>query len=147
VEITGGEPLLQADTPILCEELLRLGYKVMLETNGSLDIGAIPRGVHRIVDIKCPGSGQGDSFFVDNLKNLTSNDEIKFVLASIDDAVWAKEFCYTHQLLSICPIIFSPVSKIFPLDKLADWMVKNHVSGVRLGFQLHKTIWGDGRGF
>jgi 7-carboxy-7-deazaguanine synthase len=146
VEITGGEPLLQPDTPVLCKELLRLGYKVMIETNGSRDISVIPREVYRIIDIKCPGSGQSGSFFIDNLKNLSSNDEIKFVLASIDDAVWAKEFCGVHELIHKCSITFSPVSATLPPDKLADWMVKNHISGIRLGLQLHKTIWGNLRG-
>ena len=146
VEITGGEPLLQADTAALCDELLRRGYEVMVETNGSLDIGAIPKGVRRIVDVKCPDSGSGGSFLVDNINYLDKNDEVKFVIASINDACWAKEFCDLHNIPQKCTAIFSPVSASLPYDKLADWMVENHLADIRLGLQLHKIIWGDKRG-
>ncbi|MDR2578846.1 MAG: radical SAM protein [Chitinispirillales bacterium] len=146
IEITGGEPLLQTDVTALCRELLRLNYKVMIETNGTQNIKTIPQEVRRIIDIKCPDSGHGGSFLADNLKYMTPNDEIKFVLASIDDAVWAKNFCDTHKLLSKCPVTFSPVSRTLPLGRLAGWMAENHVFGIRLGLQLHKVIWGDKRG-
>jgi len=146
VEITGGEPLLQADTPALCEALLLRGCEVMIETNGSLDISVVPKGVRRVVDVKCPGSGSGGSFLVDNLKHLDGNDEVKFVAASISDAVWAKEFCVRHKITEKCTVIFSPVSNSLPYDKLADWMVENRLADIRLGLQLHKIVWGDRRG-
>ncbi|MDR3012015.1 MAG: radical SAM protein [Chitinispirillales bacterium] len=146
IEITGGEPLLQPSTAALCDELLCRGYQVMIETNGTLDIGAVSNKVRRIVDIKCPGSGCGGSFLIHNLKHLTSNDEIKFVLASIDDAVWAKKFCDEHRITKKCSVTFSPVSSSLPYEKLADWMVENRFDGIRFGVQLHKIIWGERRG-
>jgi len=146
VEITGGEPLLQPDTAALCSGLLSLGFEVMAETNGSLDIGALPPGVRRVVDVKCPGSGAGGSFLMDNINHLGPADELKFVTASLDDAVWAAEFCARHALAGRCPIIFSPASPSLTCEALADWMVKTRPAGVRLGIQLHKLIWGDRRG-
>jgi 7-carboxy-7-deazaguanine synthase len=146
VEITGGEPLLQPGTPALCAELLRRGYQVMVETNGSIDIGVVPKEVRRVVDIKCPDSGSGRSFLIDNLKRLSQNDEAKFVLASISDAVWAKEFCDTHRLTQKCAVTFSPVTSNLPYEKLADWMVEARVNGIKFGIQLHKIIWGGKRG-
>jgi len=143
VEITGGEPLLQADAVMLCETLMSNGYEVMFETNGSLDISVIPKGVRRIVDVKCPGSGSGGNFLVDNLKYINNDDELKFVLASLEDAVWAKKFCDEHGVTHKCQVIFSPVSSSLSYDTLADWMVENRLDGVRLGIQLHKVIWGE----
>jgi 7-carboxy-7-deazaguanine synthase len=147
IEITGGEPLLQPDTAALCADLLAMGCEVMVETNGSLNIGALPPGVRRVVDVKCPDSGAGGSFLADNINHIGPNDELKFVLASIDDAVWAAEFCSRHGLTGRrCPIIFSPASPSLPYEALADWMVKTRPAGVRFGIQLHKLIWGGRRG-
>ncbi|GBU21098.1 7-carboxy-7-deazaguanine synthase [Fibrobacteres bacterium R8-0-B4] len=146
IEITGGEPLLQSETADLCAGLLALGYEVMVETNGSLDIGTLPPGVRRVVDVKCPGSGAGGSFLTDNIDRIGPGDELKFVLASIDDAVWAAEFCVRHGLAARCPIIFSPAAPSLPYKALAEWMVKTRPAGVRFGIQLHKAIWGGRRG-
>ena len=146
VEITGGEPLLQAEVSALCAELLNRGYRVMIETNGTQDISVISPKVRRVVDIKCPGSGCGDTFFADNLNYITPNDEIKFVLASIEDAVWAKDFCESRGLAKKCPVTFSPVQALLPYDVLADWMTKNSLNDIRFGVQLHKIIWGSRRG-
>jgi 7-carboxy-7-deazaguanine synthase len=143
VEITGGEPLLQPETAALCAEFSALGYEVMLETNGSLDIAALPPGVRRVVDVKCPGSGEGGSFLTANISHIGPGDELKFVLASIDDAVWAAEFCARHRLAARCPITFSPSAPSLPCKTLAEWMVKTRPAGVRLGMQLHKVIWGE----
>jgi 7-carboxy-7-deazaguanine synthase len=146
VEITGGEPLLQPETAALCAALSASGFEVMVETNGSLDISVLPPGVRRVVDVKCPGSSEGGSFLADNIGHIGPDDELKFVLASIDDAVWAAEFCERHGLAGRCPIIFSPAAPMLPYGLLADWMVKTRPVGVRLGIQLHKVIWGDRRG-
>jgi 7-carboxy-7-deazaguanine synthase len=146
VEVTGGEPLLQPDTAVLCKELLDAGHTVMVETNGSLDISTLPGGVRRIIDIKCPGSGMAGSFLMDNLKRLNGSDELKFVLASIDDAEWAGKFCIDHDEVKNCGVIFSPVSNSLPYNVLADWMIENKLSDVRMGIQLHKIIWDDIRG-
>ncbi|MDR0330846.1 MAG: radical SAM protein [Chitinispirillales bacterium] len=145
VEITGGEPLLQPEVPALCERLLGAGYEVMVETNGSLDISVLPEGVRRIVDVKCPGSGSGGSFFIDNLRHICAGDEVKFVLASIGDAAWADGFCRMHRLAERCAVIFSPVPASLPYSALAEWMAENRTFGARLGVQLHKVIWGDRR--
>jgi 7-carboxy-7-deazaguanine synthase len=145
VEITGGEPLLQPDAVTLCDELLKAGYEVMLETNGTVDIGAVSKGVRRIVDIKCPSSGMSGSFMVDNLKYLGEGDEVKFVVASLDDAAWALEFCEANGLTERCPVIFSPVSTNLPAVKLAEWMLKNKAANIRFGMQLHKVLWGQNK--
>ena len=121
----------------------------MLETNGSFDISVLPsgaRGVWRIVDIKCPGSGCGDSFLIENLKFLNKYDEVKFVLSSIDDARWAKDFCIEHNISQTCAVSFTPLPNILPYDTLADWLLQNPINGVRIKLQLHKIIWGDKRG-
>jgi len=146
VEITGGEPLLQPSAVTLCDRLLALGYEVMIETNGSQDISAVPEGVRRVVDVKCPGSGSGGSFLADNLNHIRADDELKFVLASIEDAAWARNFCGHNGLIGRCPVIFSPATPLLPCSILAGWMVESRLSGVRLGVQLHKAIWGDRRG-
>ena len=145
VEITGGEPLLQKDTAALCKELLQNKYSVMIETNGTLDISVLDSKVKRIVDIKCPGSGAGDSFLIDNIKRLTKNDEVKFVVSSVEDAGWAKKFCEEYDLSKKCAVIFSPVMGMLSPDTLAGWLIKSGLDA-RLGIQLHKVIWGDARG-
>jgi len=145
VEITGGEPLLQKDIVTLCEALLQSKYSVMIETNGTLDIGVLPCEVKRIVDIKCPGSGAGGSFLVDNINRLTKNDEVKFVVSSIEDAEWAKKFCVKYDLSEKCMVIFSPVMSMIPSNILAEWLIESKL-GARLGIQLHKVIWGNERG-
>jgi 7-carboxy-7-deazaguanine synthase len=144
-EITGGEPLLQPDTVTLCEELQRNGYCVMVETNGTQDISVIPANIRRIVDVKCPGSGAAESFLLDNIDQLKKTDEVKFVISSFNDAVWAENFCIEHNLTSRCPVIFSPVINIMPPYLLAEWLVKSGLEA-RLGLQLHKVIWGERRG-
>jgi 7-carboxy-7-deazaguanine synthase len=143
VEITGGEPLLQPDVIHLCRNLLEEEFTVLVETNGSQDISILPKGVHRIVDVKCPGSGMADSFLMDNLNHLNEGDELKFVLASIDDAEWAIKFCVDHDYVNVGEVIFSPVSSTLPYNVLADWMVDNKLSGVKIGVQLHKILWND----
>jgi 7-carboxy-7-deazaguanine synthase len=144
-EVTGGEPLSQPETAELCGRLLAAGYEVMVETNGSLNISVLPEGVSRIIDVKCPGSGEGGSFLADNINHIRSDDELKFVLASIDDAIWAKGFCDKNGLIGRCPITFSPAAPLLPYKALAGWMVENRLDGIRFGIQLHKAIWGDER--
>jgi 7-carboxy-7-deazaguanine synthase len=146
VGITGGEPLIQPRVAVFCEKLLDGGYDVMVETNGSMDISILPKGVHRIVDIKCPGSGSGGTFILDNLEYLNKNDEVKFILASLNDADWANEFCEKHAISEKCPVTFTPEPRNLSYDKLANWMVDNRLKDIRFGFQLHKIIWGDKRG-
>ena len=145
VEITGGEPLLQKELIPLIETLHYEGYKVLLETNGSLSLQDIPDYVVKIVDVKCPGSGEVDSFRIDNLSYLNEKDELKFVLTDYKDYLFAKEFITKHQINT--PIIhFSPVLTSLSPATLAEWILKDRLN-VRLHLQLHKFIWSlDTRG-
>jgi 7-carboxy-7-deazaguanine synthase len=145
VEITGGEPLLQEATPELCSTFLERQYTVIAETNGSLDISLFPKGVIRIVDVKCPGSGMGGSFLMENITLLTPADECKFVVASRDDFDWAIAFVKNADLHKRCIVHISPVLDRLAPSILASWIIECGVP-VRLGLQLHKIIWGAKRG-
>ncbi len=145
VEITGGEPLYQNNTGALCNELLHQGFTVLVETNGSYDISAISERCHRIIDVKCPGSGMCGSFLEKNFDILTHNDELKFVISDKTDFDWALLEVTTRKLYNKATILFSPnMNRIKPAD-LAAWIVDQNAP-VRLGIQLHKVIWGDKRG-
>ncbi len=143
VEVTGGEPLLQNKTPLLIYRLLEKGYEVMMETNGSLDIAVVDERCIKIVDIKCPASGESDKNDLENLKKLNNNDQIKFVIGNDEDYEYAKEI-----IDSKCPgfpksqILFSPVAGEMEPDQLAEWILKDNLN-VRLHLQLHKIIWPD----
>ena len=152
VEITGGEPMLQEREIVpLMQRLISLGYTVLLETSGERPLEAVPRAVHKIVDVKCPGSGEGGSFRQSNLATLTTNDEVKFVLANRDDYAFARDFV-SNQNLNGASAIFSPAFTKTPsperdasncqLDPrlLADWIVQDKLN-VRLGLQIHKFVW------
>ncbi len=148
VEITGGEPLLQPETPELAEQLVAAGYTVMIETSGERFVGGLPTGVIKIVDVKCPDSGEPGTFDLANLETVGRSDEIKFVISSRRDYEFAKEFTLHHQLPDrVHEILFSPV---FPdpagtwlglsARELAEWILADGLP-VRLGLQLHKFIW------
>jgi len=146
VEITGGEPLLQEQTPALCEKILETGATVLIETNGSLDISVLPEKVIRIMDVKCPGSGEVDSNNWNNMKHLNLNDQAKFVIADRTDFDWALTIVEQYQLLQKCNVLFAPVHGVMPLPDLAEWIVRSQ-KPIRLQPQLHKLIWGpDKRG-
>ncbi len=145
VEITGGEPLLQKNTANLCKLFLNNNYTVLVETNGSLDIDMLPAGCVRIVDVKCPGSGEGDSFLLSNLQRLEPHDEVKFVISGRTDFQWSIEFVKKYDLGTKSKILFSPcIGKIAPSD-LAQWICEENAP-VRLSLQIHKFIWGEKRG-
>jgi 7-carboxy-7-deazaguanine synthase len=154
VEITGGEPLLQERELLpLIQRLLDAGYTLLLETSGERPLERVPRAVHKIVDVKCPGSGEGESFRSDNLAALGPGDEVKFVLAGRPDYEFARDFTRRHGLEGrVAAVIFSPA---FPKDaagardashclldprQLAEWIVADGLQ-VRLGLQIHKFIW------
>ena len=143
VEITGGEPLLQSQTPILIYKLLENGYEVMLETNGSLDISRVDGRCIKIVDIKCPTSGESDKNDMENLKRLGSKDQVKFVIGNRMDYEYAKQ-----TMDSTCPdfpgdqILFSTTSEEIEPAQLAEWILEDNLN-VRLHLQLHKIIWPD----
>jgi len=140
VEITGGEPLLQEETPALARALLRNGYRVMVETNGSLDISRLPNGVIRIMDVKCPSSGQSRRMLWSNIGRLQQSDQVKFVMANRRDYGWAKSVMGQYRLPRKCPVLFSPVWGRLDPAQLASWMVKEKAPA-RLQVQLHKVLW------
>jgi 7-carboxy-7-deazaguanine synthase len=148
VEITGGEPLLQKETSSLAEHLLAAGYTVMIETSGERFIGDLPDEVIRIVDVKCPDSGEPDTFEMRNLSELNKKDEVKFVIASRKDYEFARDFTREHELEQrVHAVLFSPVHEdpkgqwrgLEPRE-LVDWMLEDGL-GARLGLQLHKIVW------
>lgn len=139
--VTGGEPLLQAETPALLAGLLDAGFTVCLETNGSVPIGAVDARVQRIIDIKCPGSGMAEHNDWRNLDLLTSRDEVKFVVSDRADFTWALEIIRTHHLSPRVAVLISPVFGQVPLPQAAAWIVDSGLP-LRLNPQLHKYIWG-----
>ncbi len=145
VEITGGEPLLQDNTPALCKKFLDNGYTVLVETNGSFSIDLLPAGCIRIIDVKCPGSGEEESFNKSNIEKLTNRDELKFVLSDKTDFNWAMDFIRKYELNKRATILFSPCMGKISLPDLAEWIIESNAP-VRLNLQLHKIIWGDKRG-
>ena len=143
VEITGGEPLFQKNTPILVNRLLSAGYTVLMETNGSYDINIIDKRCIKIVDMKCPSSGESHSSMYDNIDFLGPDDQIKFVIQNREDYLFAKQFVETHRFpFDMHHILFSPVSGDLVPHELAKWIINDGLS-VRLHLQLHKYIWPD----
>ncbi|NLG18647.1 MAG: radical SAM protein [Fibrobacter sp.] len=145
VEVTGGEPLIQEDTPILCRRFLDLNYTVLVETNGSRDISVLPEGCRRIVDVKCPSSGMAGSFLESNCRFLTPSDELKYVISNRSDFDWALSHLSERNLQTISKIIFSPNTSMLPAAELASMILETNAP-VRLGIQLHKVLWGKKRG-
>jgi 7-carboxy-7-deazaguanine synthase len=148
VELTGGEPLLQAEVIPLSQKLVDNGYTVLIETSGERPVSALPRAVIKIVDVKCPDSGEPDTFHIENLDTLDNKDEIKFVISSRRDYEFAREFTFRHDLARrVHAVIFSPVHAdpegAWPgmnSRELVDWILTDRLP-VRLGLQLHKFIW------
>ena len=141
VEVTGGEPLLQKEAVPLMQRLVEDGYRVLVETSGERYVGNLPQQVIKIVDVKCPGSGEGGTFCMENLKALGSQDQLKFVLADRADYEWARDFLRQHRLEDkVEAVIFSPVFGQLEARPLAEWILEDGLP-VRLGLQLHKFIW------
>ena len=154
VEVTGGEPMLQeAEVVPLMERLLASSYELLLETSGERPLARVPSAVHKIVDVKCPDSGEFGSFREENLATLGPGDEVKFVISSRADYNFARDFTRDHELVRRSGgVIFSPafrkdavgardVSHCFVDPReLADWIVADGLN-VRLGLQIHKFIW------
>jgi 7-carboxy-7-deazaguanine synthase len=141
VELTGGEPLLQEDVYTLTERLLAEEFRVLVETSGERSIDRLPRAVIKVVDVKCPGSGEGDKFCPANLEALERKDQIKFVILDEDDYRYACDFMAKHDLRRrVDEIILSPVFGQLPPRQLAEWILRDGLD-VRMGLQLHKFIW------
>ena len=141
VEITGGEPLLQSDVYPLMEQLLASGKTVMVETGGHRSIKDVPSDVIRIVDVKCPGSGEASKNYWENLDLLTPRDEVKFVIRDRADYEYAKDIVAGHRLVDrTAAVLFSPVHNVLPSKELATWILADRLP-VRLQLQAHKYIW------
>lgn len=154
VEITGGEPMLQEREVVpLMQHLLTDGYQVLLETSGERPLERVPAGIVKIVDVKCPDSGEPDTFRLENLETLARHDEVKFVLSSRADYDFAREFTRRHNLAArVNAVLFSPAFRkdatgardsshcLLDPQELATWMISDNVPA-RLGLQLHKFIW------
>ncbi len=147
VEITGGEPLLQEDVYPLMERLLADGRTVMLETGGHRPIARVPQEVVKIVDVKCPGSGEADRNDWSNLQRLASHDEVKFVIKDRTDYEYARDVVVRLDLpRRAAAILLSPVHGVLDPKTLSEWMLQDAVPA-RLQLQLHKYIWSpDARG-
>ncbi|WP_396627419.1 radical SAM protein [Luteitalea sp.] len=141
VELTGGEPLLQKQAIPLMQQLLDAGYTVLIETGGHMPIGDVPVGVHRIVDVKCPGSGESERMHWPNLDLLTPRDEVKFVIADRLDFEYARDVVTTYDLAARCGAVhFSPAWGLVPPADLAAWILESRLP-VRLQLQQHKYVW------
>ena len=164
VELTGGEPLLQPNVLPLMKQLCDDGFTVLLETSGAHDIGPVDPRVRRIMDLKCPSSGEVARNRWENIPLLQATDEVKFVIGTVEDYEWAKEQIRQHQLAAICPLLFSWVTPLTsaqrdkslkkvpagqtPLTRseLAERIIADALP-VRFQAQLHKVIWAaDERG-
>ena len=164
VELTGGEPLLQSNALPLMKSLCDEGFTVLIETSGAHDISKIDPRVRRIMDLKTPSSGEVSRNHWENIRHLTKNDEVKFVIGTVEDYEWAKETISAHKLAEICPLLFSWVAPLTPeqQDKslkkvpagqtpltrreLAERIIADGLP-VRFQVQMHKVIWApDARG-
>ena len=141
-EITGGEPLLQDDVYPLMTELKNRGLTVLLETGGHISVDRVPDGVVKIVDVKCPGSGESARNHPPNLDMLGPADEVKFVVRDRADYEFARGVVVRHELAGKCAaVLFSPVHLVLPPPDLAAWILADKLQ-VRLQLQVHKYIWG-----
>ena len=143
VEVTGGEPLLQPATRPLLAALADRGHEVLLETGGGLDIAGIDPRVRRIVDVKCPDSGEAAANHWPNLDLLTRRDEVKFVLAGEDDYRWAVRVVAEHRLGERCAVNLAPVHGRLDPTLLAEWVLRDRLRA-RVQLQLHKLLWDPG---
>lgn len=141
VEITGGEPLLQDDVRHLIKRLIDEGFKVLLETNGSISIKGIDKRTVIILDVKTPGSGMSDNNNIENFKYLTASDELKFVITSRNDYEWSKDFIKEHSLDLKHKTLLSPAIGMIEPEKLVQWMLEDKLN-LRLNLQIHKYIFG-----
>jgi 7-carboxy-7-deazaguanine synthase len=141
VEITGGEPLLQKDVYPLMEQLIANGRTVLLETGGHIAVDRVPEAVFRVIDVKCPGSGEAEKNHWPNLDQLRPHDEVKFVIKDRADYEYARDVVQRHQLIGRCAaVLFSPVHGVLEAKMLAKWILEDRLP-VRLQLQAHKYIW------
>lgn len=142
IEVTGGEPLIQQETPALVEQLLDLGYTVLMETNGSRDISCVDPRCIKIVDFKCPSSGEAEANDFDNIERLQDHDEVKCVIADRRDFEYARDVYrrVREDRRRRSTVLFAPVFDELAPGTLAGWILEDRLK-VRLSLQLHKYIW------
>ena len=140
VEITGGEPLMQDNVYTLMKGLIKKGYKVMLETGGSISLERVPKDVIKIMDLKCPGSGEQEKNNLENLKLLAPHDEVKFVILDKKDYEWSRDIIKRYKINETAHILLSPVFDKLELKEMVKWILEDQLP-VRLQTQLHKIIW------
>ena len=140
VEFTGGEPLAQAHSVHLMKSLCEEGFKVLLETSGSQSLQEVPKEVHIIMDLKCPGSQMAHKNDLKNLAYLKSSDEIKFVISGREDYLWAKNMIEQEKLAEHFSVLLSPVWGELDPELLTEWLLEDRLK-VRLNLQIHKYIW------
>lgn len=143
--LTGGEPLGQKAIYPLMQQLVSEGHTVSVETGGGLSISEVPEQVIKVLDLKCPESGETEAMVWENLNYLRATDQVKFVVSSHADFLWSVQICKTHQLFLKCAVLVSPVANKVTPQQLAEWTL---LSGqpFTLQLQLHKIIWGEQRG-
>ena len=142
IEITGGEPLMQENVYPLMNGLIEKGFQVLLETGGSLSLEKVPRNIIKIMDIKCPGSGEHKNNNLDNLKFLETKDEVKFVILNRHDYEWSRDLIHKYKIHEIAHILISPVYDKLELKEIVKWILEDKLP-VRLQTQLHKAIWDE----
>jgi len=143
--VTGGEPLAQKNCTVLLSALCDAGHSVSLETSGAIDISRVDPRVRKVLDLKCPGSGEAARNLYENLQCLLPHDQIKFVILDRHDYEWAREQCLTRALPSLCTVLFSPVADQLAPAQLVDWILADRLP-VRFQLQLHKLLWGNAQG-
>lgn len=139
--LTGGEPLAQRGTYPLMRLLLDQKYTVSLETNGSFPITDVPSDVIKVIDVKCPDSGESESVAWENLSLVKPHDQFKFVVASRKDFDWAEKVCADHKLYEKCAVLYSPAYGLVKPAELAKWILDSKAQ-VTMQMQMHKEIWG-----
>ena len=143
--VTGGEPLAQKRCLILLERLCQAGHEVSLETSGALDVSGVDPRVHKVMDLKAPGSGEAARNLWANLEHLRAHDQVKVVIADRADYDWACARLHEHDLAARCTVLFSPVHGKLGARQLAEWMLADRLP-VRLQVQMHNQLWGDAPG-
>lgn len=142
VTVTGGEPLAQRACQGLLKRLCDAGFKVSLETSGAMDVAGVDPRVVKVMDLKTPASGESHRNRLENLRYLSLQDQVKFVICDRADYDWAKQTVATHDICARCEVLFSPCHGRLPARELADWIVADRLE-VRFQIQLHKYLWGD----
>lgn len=143
--VTGGEPLAQKASLRLLTALCDLGYEVSLETSGAIDIDGVEPRVSIVMDLKTPGSGEGDRNRFDNVERLTAKDQVKFVITNRPDYEWSRDRVREYALAARCEVLFSPSYEELAARDLADWILEDRLP-VRLQMQIHKLLWNNAPG-